>query len=953
MLARLKISQKIGLFILAIIILFVGSFYFYFKTTIRQQFEEGFTKKGMGLLQTASINLGPGLYFDDAKFMSSVLKGIENDPDIAFIEIKNKQDEIEYSYKASSYTSFIESFLSSDQIYSYSKDLLFVKQSIFFYDEYMGTVVAGFRLDWINKKVAEQTRNLLIISVILTLVILLLSVFLGQTISKPLKEAANTIKDYSDKDGALDLRLPVRGSDEIAQLATALNLLADNLDSNILELNRSKKYLETLFQLSPVAIIITDTLGQIEEVNESASSFFGIEHKALTKMNLDSFFQSEDLNTIFNRIIQNMDEIRGYVTTLKMTDGSKKVVELNIASNLDQFNYVKNLIIAVIDITEKIQIQREILHNQTKLQRINEELVQKTTELEKVSGLNEKNAKNLGQLIEISQNMMRSSSRRDILDYLTEKGRGLLEATECIIYLKENEDNTLIPIHSSPDEAHNRCLPISSENGDFIWKTYQSNKSGIFNSADFSGAERKLLGLRSKDALSVACIPISEKEFVFGLIVMLKNGDKAFRTEEVHLLNTLANQAAILLENIQLVNALREKAKSLENAYEELQKSQQQVIQLQKMESLGTLVGGIAHDFNNILGIIIPNTDLIKKDANGDPKIERRVSIIADAAHRAADLTRQLLMFSRNQDIQVKVISPNQLVTRVSGMFKRTLGKEYEILLDLDPEVIDIEADETRLTQVMINLAVNARDSMPDGGEIVIRTSMARYKPKSRILGEESDYVCISITDSGCGIKARDLDKIFDPFFTTKSVGKGTGLGLSVVYGIMQSHKGFIEVESEEDEGTTFYLYLPPAEKHAFEVKEDNGKKMPEGDENILVVDDESMIRESVKEILESLGYFVKAVESGVEAVSTLKENKRQYQLAIVDMSMPKMNGVETIRKLKEIDASIKILLSSGHLEREKVIPKDITLDGTLPKPFRLRELALKVRQVLSAKSKS
>ncbi|MFN2126816.1 MAG: hypothetical protein ACK2TU_03055, partial [Anaerolineales bacterium] len=181
--------------------------------------------------------------------------------------------------------------------------------------------------------------------------------------------------------------------------------------------------------------------------------------------------QSEDLNTIFNRIIQNMDEIRGYVTTLKMTDGSKKVVELNIASNLDQFNYVKNLIIAVIDITEKIQIQREILHNQTKLQRINEELVQKTTELEKVSGLNEKNAKNLGQLIEISQNMMRSSSRRDILDYLTEKGRGLLEATECIIYLKENEENILTPIHSSPSEAHNRCLPISSENGDFIWKT--------------------------------------------------------------------------------------------------------------------------------------------------------------------------------------------------------------------------------------------------------------------------------------------------------------------------------------------------------------------------------------------------------------------------------------------------------------------------------------------------
>ena len=953
MLARLKISQKLGLFIIAIIIVFMGSFYFYFKTTIRKQFEEGFTKKGMGLLQTASINLGPGLFFNDKEFLSNVLKGIENDPDISFIEVKNGKNEIEYNYKASNHSSSIESFVASDQIYSYSHNLLFVKQSIFFNDQYQGIVVAGFRLDWISKKVTEQTRNLLIISVILTFVILLLSIFLGRTISKPLKEAASTIKDYSEKDGALELRLPVHGNDEIAQLATALNLLADNLDSNILELNRSKKYLETLFQLSPVSIIITDTLGQIEEVNESACRFFGFEHKALTEMNLDTFFQSDDLNTIFNRIIQNMDEIRGYVTTLKMIDGSKKVVEVNISSHLDQFNYVKNLIIAVIDITEKIQIQREILHNQTKLQRINEEMIQKTAELQKVSALNEKNANNLGQLIEISQKMMRSSNRRDILNYLTERSQTLMEVSESIIYLRENDENLLKPVQSYPTEVHIRCLPTSAESGDFIWKTYKNNKSGIYDSAKLNSSEKKLLGLKPKESLSVACIPISEKEYVFGLIVMVKNDDSAFRTEEIHLLNTLANQAAILLENIQLVNALREKAKSLENAYEELQKSQQQVIQLQKMESLGTLVGGIAHDFNNILGIIIPNTDLIKKDAEGDSKIERRVSIIADAAHRAADLTRQLLMFSRNQDIQVKVLSPNQLVTRVSGMFKRTLGKEYDILLDLDPEVVDIEGDETRLTQVMINLAVNARDSMPDGGEIVIRTAMSKYRPKSQILDEEKDYVCISITDSGCGIKMRDLDKIFDPFFTTKSVGKGTGLGLSVVYGIMQSHRGYIEVESEEDEGTTFYLYLPPAEKREFELKDDNGKKIPEGNENILVVDDESMIRESVKEILESLGYFVKAVEGGMEAINTVKENKRQYQLAIVDMSMPKMNGVETIRKIKEIDASIKILLSSGHLEREKVVPKDIILDGTLPKPFRMRELALKVRQVLSAKTKS
>jgi nitrogen-specific signal transduction histidine kinase len=396
------------------------------------------------------------------------------------------------------------------------------------------------------------------------------------------------------------------------------------------------------------------------------------------------------------------------------------------------------------------------------------------------------------------------------------------------------------------------------------------------------------------------------------------------------------------------MKALEEKALSLENAYSELQRSQQQVIQLQKMESLGTLVGGIAHDFNNILGIILPNTDLIKNEYKNNPELIRRVNVIAHATQRAADLTRQLLMFSRDQDIQLQIISPNNLVNRISDMLKRTLGKEYDILLKLDEKIDDIEGDENRLTQVLINLALNARDSMVDGGEIEIRTSMKKYSDNSTTNRDLNDFVCISLRDKGCGIKSSDLDKIFDPFFTTKSVGKGTGLGLSVVYGIMKSHKGFVEVESEIDKGTIFYLYFPPSRKKYSELDSNNGNNKLGGTEKILVVDDELMIRESVSDILNSLGYLVLKAPTGADAIKILKKERDKPHLAIIDMSMPKMNGVDTIRKIKEFNKDIKILLSSGHSEREEFIPDDLNLDGILPKPYRLRELALKIRQVLS-----
>ena len=948
MLSKLSISKKLWLLTSSIVLIFVVTFYLYFTFTVKKQFKDGFLKKGTALVQTIAYNLGPGIYFNDSKFIQNILKGLENDPDVSFVLIKNAEDEHKYSEGLLKDKQQLEAFLISGKIQTYFKDYLFVKQSIFFRDIYQGEIVVAFDLNWISANMQKQMQNLIFLSGVLAIVLFLLASFLANSISKPLKEAADIIKGYSDKDVALDMRLPVKGDDEIAQLARALNHLADNLDSNILELNRSKKYLETIFQLNPIPIVIADTLGEIEEANETACSFFGMDHDLLVQMKLENFIQKEDLDTIFNRIIEEMQSIRSYVTTLKMTDGPKKVVELNVASYIDESNLIKNVIIAAIDITEKIQIQREILHNQTKLQRINTELTQKTSELENLSELNEKNANNLAKLIDISQHMMRSINSKEILKTLIESSSLLMEASECFIYLHDKTKNTLKLHLTYPRESSNRLTNEIGDQNNFIWRTYKDNQAQLLESRKFSPQENKILGLNAREAFSLVALPISEKDYYFGVIIFLRSMKQPFRVEEIHLLSTLATQTAILLDNKNLVKALEEKAFSLESAYSELQRSQQQVIQLQKMESLGTLVGGIAHDFNNILGIILPNTDLIKNEIDGNPAVLRRINTIADATQRAADLTRQLLMFSRNQDIQLQIISPNTLVNRLSEMFKRTLGKEYDIVLDLDPKVEEIEGDENRLTQVLINLALNARDSMLDGGEIIIRTQMRKFRENSNSKGIEKNYVCVSMTDAGSGIKSSDLDKIFDPFFTTKSVGKGTGLGLSVVYGIMQSHQGFVDVKSEEGKGTTVYLYFPPSTKKEILDIDGNGKKKLEGSEKILIVDDEKLIRESVKDILESLGYVVMQAESGTEALKLIEKDRKKPHLAIVDMSMPKMNGVETIRRIRELDKKMKILLSSGHLEKDNIIPDDINLDGILPKPYRLRELALKIRQVLS-----
>ncbi|MEL6821221.1 MAG: ATP-binding protein, partial [Calditrichota bacterium] len=347
---------------------------------------------------------------------------------------------------------------------------------------------------------------------------------------------------------------------------------------------------------------------------------------------------------------------------------------------------------------------------------------------------------------------------------------------------------------------------------------------------------------------------------------------------------------------------------------------------------------------NNILGIILPNIDLLQLDDENNPETVQRAGIIQEAAQRAAKLTQQLLVFSRNQELDQQPVPLNQLIRHLVAMLRRTIGKHIEIKMDLDNMIPNVLADENRLTQVIMNLAVNARDAMPKGGELKIVTRYLSHSAAGQ-KGEAKNYVCMSVSDNGCGMDAEDQEKIFDPFFTTKSVGKGTGLGLSVVYGIVSGHDGLIEVDSEKDSGTTFHIYLPPTDEAPIALDNDNGP-IQVGTEKIMVVDDEALIRISLQDTLESLGYTVTVAESGLSAIELLKKDTA-VRLAIVDFAMPQMNGLETIKKLRELRPELKILLSSGYTSGEDLSREDAMIDDFLPKPYRLNDLASMLRTLL------
>ncbi len=381
---------------------------------------------------------------------------------------------------------------------------------------------------------------------------------------------------------------------------------------------------------------------------------------------------------------------------------------------------------------------------------------------------------------------------------------------------------------------------------------------------------------------------------------------------------------------------------------------EEQLRQASKMQAIGQLAGGIAHDFNNLLTAMLGYCHMLMEQRPVEHPDRVKLLQISRAAERAADLTRQLLAFSRKQVLDTRVLDLNAVIRDLEGMLKRLIGEDIHFSTRLDPSISSVKADESQLHQILMNLVLNARDAMPRGGTLTIESADAVLDEDYAKKHEEVQpgrYVMFAVSDTGTGMDSETVSQVFEPFFTTKDKGVGTGLGLSTVYGIVKQHRGHISAYSESGRGTTFRVYLPAAD--AAPVSEEpvqSVAKHAQGKEVILIVEDEDVVRDLAAEVLEILGYTVLQASNPDEALGVTQERAEEIDLVLMDVVLPQMDGKRLFSRLAQTAPNLKVLYMSGYTN-DAIVDHDVLEKGTrlLQKPFTLDALSTKVREALDA----
>jgi PAS domain S-box-containing protein len=439
---------------------------------------------------------------------------------------------------------------------------------------------------------------------------------------------------------------------------------------------------------------------------------------------------------------------------------------------------------------------------------------------------------------------------------------------------------------------------------------------------------------------SALAIPIRSGSSVLGVMEFLSGVIREPNPELLAMMATVSSQIGQFIER--------------KRAEEALRNSEEQLRQAQKLEAIGMLAGGIAHDFNNLLTVIGGYSDLTLVQLREEDPLRSNINEVKKAAERAAGLTRQLLAFSRKQVLQPKVLDLNAVVSELEKLLRRLIGEDIGFRTVLESTLGSVKADPGQIEQIIMNLAVNARDAMPRGGKLTIETKnvdLDEYYAKKHIAVIPGPYVMLAVSDTGTGMDQQTQARIFDPFFTTKETGKGTGLGLSTVYGIVKQSGGNIWVYSEVGRGTTFKVYLPRVDEGAEEYKRSAETQVDfRGPETVLVAEDEEMVRKLACKVLEMSGYRVLEAANGGAALLICERHNEPIHLLITDVIMPEMSGRELADRLAQLRPEMKVLYMSGYTDNA-IVHHGVLNEGAsfIQKPFATHALARKVREVLDA----
>ncbi len=524
----------------------------------------------------------------------------------------------------------------------------------------------------------------------------------------------------------------------------------------------------------------------------------------------------------------------------------------------------------------------------------------------------------------------------------------------------------------SPPRRKNGEQPSSDKTGDILRKLWQAldqsvdpiaitDRSGIIEYVN-PGFEI-LTGYSKNEALGSSLRilrPEKESPEVFdemwrtvvsgntfrGNVVNRKRNGEAFSVDKT--ITPLRDNAGLITHFI-----------STDRDITERRKLELQLQQGHKMDAIGRLAGGVAHDFNNLLMVISSYAELMLDSLSSKHPLRRNVQEIMGASRRAADLTRQLLVFSRKQVQTLQFLDLNSVIHEISRMLLRLIGEDIEYTFVPGENLGVVKADSVQIEQVLMNLAGNARDAMADGGKLTIETAAVRldenYVQKHAVV-PAGDYILLTVTDSGAGILPQDLPHIFEPFYTTKKETEGTGLGLATVYGIVKQSGGFVWVYSEVGMGTTFKIYLPVAPAASRDLPDvvPAETTISRGCETILLVEDEPAVRQSEREFLSLNGYIVLEASDGDDALHLAAEFKAPIHLMISDVVMPRMGGAKLAGQLRALRPDVKVLFVSGYAEAIVLRQEGIDLSTSfLQKPFSLKTLARKIREVIDVNSSS
>jgi signal transduction histidine kinase/ActR/RegA family two-component response regulator len=591
-------------------------------------------------------------------------------------------------------------------------------------------------------------------------------------------------------------------------------------------------------------------------------------------------------------------------------------------------------------------VKREILDSLLKEMEADKDLIRQ--KYEQVTKLNvdlEEKVACLMSLQEASQAVVSILDEQSLIQTIMNLLKSVIGFDRAVLFLVDDKQENLRfaqavgAVDDSVEHLRGYDIPLDRMSN-ILARVAATGSPRFVKDVESSNLRKGNLILNLFEPSNFAAAPLIARNKVIGVLAgEMPHGQPEMAEPDLNLLMAFSNQIAIAIENARL--------------YKDLEKTYRASLQSQKMEAVGNLAGGIAHDFNNILQAIIGHVGLILYDTRAQDPQYSKLKQIESSAHRASDLVRQLLTFSRKDESQPRPLNLNSEIKEVKDLLSSTIPKMIAVELQLDPDLGMINADPVQMNQILVNLAVNARDAMLDTGKLVIGT-------KNVTLDEDycrlhsglrpGEHVMLWVSDTGHGVEEDVLDHMFEPFYTTKGVGKGTGLGLSTVYGIVKSHQGHIICESELGKGTTFRLYFPVLGKAGQQLPHESEEysRVGLGTETILVVDDETGVRKFCRELLRRFGYEVLTAGNGEEALKVFVRERGRIDLVILDLIMAGMGGKRCLEEMLKIDPEVKIVVMTGYAVDDHVTQAlERGAKGVLNKPFRAEEIGKMIRRIL------